>query len=133
MGWDIRFYVRFENHEPPVRRFARAFESVCAQPGTKELTSFAMVRRPASGPDERVKVQGSPADIDLVRRHLAAHADDPGWLVEATWTWQETVHPEGGEPTVVSDAMTVAVPCRCICSAWTQGESASAGRRDPTS
>jgi hypothetical protein len=110
MGWDIQFYVRFAGHEPPVRRFARAFEIVCAQPGTKGLCSFEMARRPASGPDERVKVRGSPADVNLVRRYLAAHADETGWHAEATWSWQEIVHPEAGEPTVVGDTMTVAVP-----------------------
>jgi hypothetical protein len=115
MGWDINFFARFSEAEPPVRRFARAFELLCAQPGIEGLFAFEMARRPASGPDERVTLGGGlanaiPADVDVVRRHLAARLDEPGWHVQATWIWRETVRLEEGMPFVVGDAMTVAVP-----------------------
>lgn len=105
MGWDIEFHARFGGPEPPVRRFARAFEVMCAQPGIETLWSFEMARS-----DERVAVKGAAADADLVRGHLGARLDEPGWYVEATWSWQEEVRLDDGTPAVVGDTITIAVP-----------------------
>jgi hypothetical protein len=110
MGWDIHFHLRFAERDPSLRRFARAFELVCAQPGTKALWAFEMVRRPATGPDERIAVNGERADAGEVRRLIGGRLDEPGWLAEATWTWEEQVTLDDGSRAVVGDTIAVAAP-----------------------